>query len=60
MTHDIQSSSIMDTRKKLMNAIYPVLFTEICSLKKPILMGHPVCKKCWKIITKVTINIFYS
>ena len=24
------------------NVIYPVLFIEICSLKKPILMEHPV------------------
>ena len=45
MTSDIQSSSIMDTRKNCINVIYPVLFIEICSLKKPILMGHPVWHK---------------
>ena len=32
----------MDTRKKCINVIYTVLFIEISSLKKPILMGHPV------------------
>ena len=31
----------MDTRKNVSNVIHPVLFIEICSLKKPILMGHP-------------------
>ena len=42
MTNDIQSSSIMDTTKNVSNVIHPVLFIEICSLKKSILMGHPV------------------
>ena len=28
--------------KQCINVMYPVLFIEICSLKKPILMGNPV------------------
>ena len=53
MTNNIQSSSIMDTRKKYGNVIYPVFFIEICSLKKPILMGQPI-----RISLKILFNPF--